>query len=101
MHDFASHVRVIAYNERGYRIGATHHNATIPDEQVAMVLELHAAGLGYRRIAHRLAMNCGTVRDIVLLRRRASVPHHFVRVRVVESQAAQQTSESKVTKVDE
>lgn len=96
MNQHNEHIRVIAYNERGYRIGASHHNATIPDEQVAMVIELHDAGLGYRRIAHRLSMNCGTVRDIVLLRRRASIPHHFRRVVVVESTPMQEASDSKV-----
>jgi len=41
----------IAFNAQGRRVGATHHRAKLTEKDVAMIIELHEAGLGYRQIA--------------------------------------------------
>src|SRR5258708_6646754 len=43
---------MVAVNERGRRIGATHHNAWIPDAMIDRMRDRHEQdGVGYRKIA--------------------------------------------------
>lgn len=43
----------ITVNARGNRVGETHHRAKLADKDVAMILELHEAGLSYKQIARK------------------------------------------------
>lgn len=73
--------RVVPVNERGYRIGAGHHNSTIPDEVVTLIRDLREEHkLTLPEIARRTAVKLETVRLIVYYRRRAQVPRDFRRV---------------------
>lgn len=62
----------IAFNERGYRIGASHHNSTIPESVVTRMRELHEEfNFGYRVLARMFGVSKGTVQKICTYRRRA------------------------------
>lgn len=45
---------LVAVNRRGHAVGETHHRAKLSDADVDLILELHAAGLGYGRIAAKM-----------------------------------------------
>lgn len=73
--------KVIALNERGFRIGATHHNATIPEETVQRIRYLHEEeGIGYRRLARMFNLRRDTVVKICRYERRGQVPSSWKRV---------------------
>lgn len=74
--------KLIAVNERGYRIGEDHHNAQATDSDVEQCLRLHAQGYGYRRIARIMGIGRSTVRDYITGKRRAQRASKFRRVRV-------------------
>jgi hypothetical protein len=73
---------VIALNERGFRIGATHHNATIPEEIIQRLRYLHEEeGIGYRRLGRMFNIRRDTVVKICRYERRGQVPHAWKRVK--------------------
>jgi len=55
----------VAVNEKGYRIGDSHHRAKITNHEVDLILELNMAGYGYKRIAQKFDIGVRTVRDII------------------------------------
>lgn len=63
--------KLVAVNERGYRIGEGHHNARATDSDVEQCHRLHAEGYGYRRIADIMGLAKSTVQDYITGRRRA------------------------------
>lgn len=60
----------IAVNEKGYRIGESHHKAKVTNHEVDLILALNAAGFGYKRIAQKFDISVPSVRDIIKGRRR-------------------------------
>ena len=66
--------RSIMRNERGYRIGESHHNCRIPDEVVEMARSMHERGVGQTEIANALRLPLGTVKKIICFERRGQVP---------------------------
>lgn len=70
--------RRIALNERGQRIGEGHPRAVLTDEEVDLAWELHAAGLSYGRIAHKLDVSKGCVAKILTGQRRGQVAARVV-----------------------
>jgi DNA invertase Pin-like site-specific DNA recombinase len=68
---------LIALSERGYRIGESHHNAKLTDDQVEKIRCMHDCGLGYQSIANQFGVSKSTVRDIVNFRNRATVPAKY------------------------
>ena len=73
--------RLVPVNEDGRRIGEGHPNATIPEETVSLIRELHEeSGWGYRRIAKHLGLAWFTVCKIAKYQRRASTPKHWKRI---------------------
>lgn len=72
----------IAINERGYRIGSSHHNCTIPDDVVSRIRDLHEdCGIGYRRLARMFGISRGAVQKICNYSRRAQSVASWRRVR--------------------
>ncbi len=66
--------RLVAVNESGLRIGEDHPRAKLTDAEVERLRQLHAEGIGYRRLAVIFEVNRATVRDIVKFRTRAQTP---------------------------
>lgn len=65
----------VAVNERGNRIGFSHHNARIPDDVVNRIRDLHERdGVGYRRLAAMFRLNLSTVKKIARYERRGQIP---------------------------
>jgi hypothetical protein len=73
--------KIFAVNQRGYRVGESHHRAKLSDADVMLILDLRAAGLSYRAIAAKwddgVTLSVSTVRDICLGRIRAQIPDRF------------------------
>lgn len=73
--------RMVAVNERGYRIGDSHQRAKLTDEQVEQIRELFEDGFhSYRRLAKMFTVNRGTIRDIVTFRRRNQYAERWKKV---------------------
>jgi DNA invertase Pin-like site-specific DNA recombinase len=72
----------VALNERGYRIGASHHNSTIPEEVVNAIRDAHEQrGIGYRRLARMFGISRGAVQKICNYSRRAQSVASWRRIR--------------------
>lgn len=61
-------------NERGYRIGESHHNAKLTDAQIELAFCMRATGLGYGAIAKLMDVSKSTMRDILTLKNRWQKP---------------------------
>lgn len=71
----------VAVDERGFRIGETHHNATISDQMVDMIRDLFEYdGLKCQEIAERTGIAKSTIVKICRYERRASRPHRWKRL---------------------
>lgn len=74
--------RYVALNERGYRIGESHHNCTIPQDVVDRLRDLHEEHkIGYRRLARMFNLSRGAVQKICNYTRRAQVPERWRRIK--------------------
>ena len=74
-------MKLAAYGENGRRVGESHHNATIPDEVVAAIRDLHEEQrIGYRRLARMFLLHVETVKKLCRYQRRAQVPKGWKRV---------------------
>lgn len=56
--------RLIGVNNDGRRVGDYHQNAKLSDGDVALLLEMHSEGWGYRRLAKKFEVNPSAVRHI-------------------------------------
>lgn len=72
-------MKLIAYNERGWRIGEDHPRAKYTDHEVSQVLALRGAGLTYREISERLEIPWTTIRAMCSGAIRAEQPAHYRR----------------------
>jgi ribosome-binding protein aMBF1 (putative translation factor) len=76
-------VIVVALNESGRRIGASHHNATISDEIVDRIRDRHEDdGLAYVTLAKEFNLSKNTIRKLCTYERRAQTPARYIRVMV-------------------
>lgn len=74
-------VVIIAVNERGHRIGESHHNAKIPQEIVDRMRDLHEdEGVTYEALAKMFNLTVPTVAKICRYERRAQTPDRYKRV---------------------
>lgn len=71
--------RLLAVNDRGFRIGEDHHRAKLTNHEVDLTLELLDAGLSERQVAEKMEMSRRWVRDIKSGRRRCQSAADFVR----------------------
>ena len=72
---------LIAINERGFRIGASHHRAKVSDEIVSRIRDLHEdEGIGYWRLARMFNLKKAHVQKICRYRIRAQTPVDWRRI---------------------
>lgn len=69
----------IAVNERGYRVGESHHNSRIPDAIVQQIRELHEEHhIGYRRLAKQFNLKRAFVQKVCTYAIRSQIPARWV-----------------------
>lgn len=84
------HHEIVGVDERGYRVGQTHHNSTIPDSVVRAVRDAHEYDLwSYNRIAREMGLKKSTVAKLCRYERRAIVPQDWRRSERRQPQAPQ------------
>jgi hypothetical protein len=75
--------RTIAVNAKGRRVGDSHHNAQLTNEEIDTLLNLHfVEGWGYRRLAAKFEVSKSSVRNYCLGRARCQVPSQWRKVYV-------------------
>lgn len=52
-----THGRLVAVNDRGYRLGEDHQNARLTDAEVEIVRQLHERGMGYETLAEKFEVS--------------------------------------------
>jgi ribosome-binding protein aMBF1 (putative translation factor) len=86
------HHDVVGVDERGYRVGQTHHNSTIPDSVVRAVRDAHEYDLwSYNRIAREMGLKKSTVAKLCRYERRAIIAQQWRRT---DKQRNRQTTSS-------
>jgi len=76
--------RLLAVNEKGYRLGEDHHRAKLTNHEVDLVLELLASGMSERLVAEKMEISRRTVRDYKAAKTRAQAPAEYLLVEPVE-----------------
>lgn len=83
---------LVGVNEKGLRVGETHHRAKLTDHDIDLIRELHdptyddagnviAPGLSYNVLAEKFCCSKSTIRDIVKCRRRFQFVSHWKQAR--------------------
>ncbi len=72
--------RMVGFNERGSRVGETHHRAVLSDQDVDMIRDLYETGLSYRQIADKFEISKSHARDVIKCRRRWQLVQTWKRV---------------------
>lgn len=76
-------IKYIATNDRGYRIGESHHRSIISDKEVQEILDLHElSGWSYKQIAEQYKVSHWCVSRICRYERRAQTCDHFKKITV-------------------
>lgn len=74
-------VKRVGVNERGYRVGESHHRSRLSDADVELIFYLRDAGLSFAKIARKfddgLRISESTVRDVCSGRIRGQAPVAF------------------------
>lgn len=79
----ASRPILVAVDERGFRVGETHHNARLSDALVEHIRDLaEYQGLRVGEICDRLGLAKTTVVKILRYERRASTPDRWKKIHV-------------------
>lgn len=65
---------MILRNERGYRIGESHHRCRYSDELIEAMRKMRDEGLKIDAIAVAIGCSRSYVGDVVIYKRRAQVP---------------------------
>jgi DNA invertase Pin-like site-specific DNA recombinase len=74
-------VQFVAVNEQGYRIGASHHNARLPDEVIDKIRDMHEdKEVGYRKLAKIFDIPLSTIKKICKYERRAQTPDRWKKI---------------------
>ena len=77
---------IVAVNEHGKRIGASHHNAKHSDELIDQIRDMHEdEGIGYRRLAEIFGLPKATIQKICTYERRAQTPDRYKTIRKEEA----------------
>lgn len=79
--------KLVGVNEKGARVGETHHRAILTDHDVDLIRALRDEyGLTYQQIADKFECGRSTVRDVIKCRRRWQRPEKWKRVPLAEKQ---------------
>lgn len=82
----AKRYKLVGFNEKGSRVGETHHRARLTDHDVDLIRELcdpeDPNKLTYQAVADKFEISKSTVRDIVKCRRRYQLAEKWKRVPV-------------------
>ena len=74
-------VQFVAVNEQGYRIGASHHNARLPDEVIDKIRDMHEdEEVGYRKLSKIFDIPLSTIKTICQSERRAQTPDRWKKI---------------------
>ena len=74
------HHDIVGVDDRGYRVGQTHHNSTIPDSVVRAVRDAHEYdNRSYNWIAANMGLKKSTVAKICRYERRAIIAQQWRR----------------------
>lgn len=72
----------VQINERGYRIGISHHNATVPDQVVDKIRDMHEDELiGYRKLSKIFNLSRSYIQKICNYERRAQTTYSWKTVK--------------------
>jgi len=72
---------IVAVNDKGYRIGSSHHNSRISDEMVDKIREMREdLCMKYLEIALALNLTKSVVAKICQYERRAQTPYRWKRI---------------------
>lgn len=70
--------RIIGTNEKGIRVGESHHNAKLTDAECELIRQLYdEGGWSYLGLAKKFDVDRSTIRDIVKFRRRGQAPTNW------------------------
>jgi hypothetical protein len=73
---------VVGVNEKGYRVGADHHNSTISDITVDALRDLHEDyGIGYGTLSKIFNISRGTVAKLCRYERRCQIAENWKTIR--------------------
>lgn len=72
--------KMVGVNDRGLRVGQSHHRAKYSDRVIEHVRRLRDQGMTYPEIAEKMDMPYWTVSRICRHERRAEVPAKFKKV---------------------
>lgn len=76
--------RTVAINDRGLRLGEDHQNATLTNDEVEMMRELHREGLSYKILAVKFEVSKSTVAMICRYERRGDTATTWKTVHVAD-----------------
>lgn len=68
----------VGVNEAGRRVGESHQNAKLSDDDVRLILELHGYhGMGYKKLASKFDVGSACIQKICNGSRRARAPVRY------------------------
>jgi AraC-like DNA-binding protein len=73
-------IRLVTTNDRGCRIGESHHRSKWSNDEIDRLLNLRDEGWSYTRLSREFGMNRAHVRDICKGKKRCQTPEHWKRV---------------------
>lgn len=76
-------IRYVATNDRGLRIGESHHNCKHSDQVVDRIRDMHEVlGMSYKSISQETGISWHTVKRICRYERRAQICERWKKVEV-------------------
>lgn len=78
--------RTVGLNDRGLRVGDSHHNARLTDGEVDLLLTLRDEGWSYRALAEKFDLSKSGARYICRGRNRCQTPTRYKTVHVPAKQ---------------
>ena len=72
----------VATNDRGNRVGESHHNSNLSDRDIDLIRELNEQGVPYSILEEVFVSSKSTIAGICQYRRRANTPSEYVKVLV-------------------